>query len=319
MLELLDIVVGAILLIVFVGLAFIGPLLLFGVAAGTVAIIVRNPIEIVLSPLGERGARVHPIAELIRFVFGGAVPGVAGTALVVGVVGALVSHVTGPLQALFQGTSALLAGFVRLEDAAMLSWTGFSLAEVLQRASPADAPHAVGMFGAFVIAHVYEWLHPGVSFDLFRWSLEGAVLFVALASVGASPLRLLRGAGRRRRPLSESLAIVTARNDLGHSLVKRLARCGFHDPRRFESLEELSRAEGRDPQIVVVDVRTLRAFGTGRLPPSVLRRMILVLSPGDAAPEDSTRYAALLLSNAGVEEWANATRGIIAAQASRGA
>ncbi len=344
-LEFVEIVDGAILLLVYLALTLFVPLALLGVVAGFFATLVNLPFEWI-APGAARGERRGALFRLARAFFR-IVAWSIGIAAVLAVIAGLVGRFSSdPGQLLREGARLLVVAVVQVQDAGMRAWTGLGLGEVLARTAAADGLRPLGVFAALVAARVYDGLRPDVALGDFRWIFAVVVGSIALAFVGLSPLRLIPSlrlpspALPRRAPAvpaprpgevlspaprravargqgaataSHHLAVVSPRAEVTRLAMARLAWSGFERTTAFLSLQDLGTTRDRTPpDVVFIDARVLR-WGSP-LPAELLRRAILLVDPTEQSPPDASRYAAVLRTDALPDEYGAAARLVLVAQ-----
>jgi hypothetical protein len=212
MLEILEIVDGAILVTVYLALSLFLPFALFGVAAAVVATVLRIPLSAIPGLRGERGVRPNPFVAAIRFVFNGAIPLLVGVAAVLAGLDRLTAGAsTDPTVVFAGGTHALVVVLVGIQDAALRTWTGLAPGDVIARMGAADGPALLGVFTQLVGAHLATWLTPQVSLDTAREVFDAGVAIVTALALGLSPLRALRARRASRAEFSSRAWSIGAR------------------------------------------------------------------------------------------------------------
>lgn len=196
MLELVEILDGLVLLLLYVVLTVFVPVALVGFLAGIVAIITRTILGLLpdavsaLFRVGGTPGRttalisgllltglqwmisIAAILYLLSFVGSG-----GGTGTLAGTLGG--------------GARAAVEAFASLQDSSMGFWTGRTLAEVLAATGQTGDLHALGAFTALVAERLFVAVGPDLSLQTFRWVFALALGTVSLVSLGLTPVRKL--------------------------------------------------------------------------------------------------------------------------------
>src|SRR5438105_8823749 len=196
MLDVLEIVDGAILATVYLVPTLFVPLALFAAAAAIVATVIRIPLKLVPGLRGQRDTRPPVLVGVFRGVIVGVIPfAVAATGLVAAL-GRLTSPASTDLvDLLVAGARDLIVLLAGIQDAAFRGWTGLAPAEVIARASAAEGFRPLGVLTQLVGAHLATFVG-AIAPETQRIAFAIAVAALTLLALGVSPLRALRSVRR---------------------------------------------------------------------------------------------------------------------------
>ena len=203
MLELLEVVDGAILITVYLAFTLFVPLAFFAAAAAIVGTVLRIPLSAIPGLRGERGARSHPLVAAVRLLIVGAIPLAIGAAAVLAGLDRLSGGTsTDVAVALAGGLHAVAVVLLGVQDGGFRAWTGLAPNEVIARVGAADGAGMLAVFARLVGTHLAAWAGVTARADTVRAVFDGGVALVATAAMGVSPLRGIRASRAARADFS---------------------------------------------------------------------------------------------------------------------